>query len=135
MRRKNQVNSRKFLVTIQWSYDHQNTECATFTIEGDAEENDPSHPLFYGKPLGEDNWLLYLEKYQLAIEARVRFLCEAVNGNPMSACACRPMKLYAAELEFDFVVPMSEGHEKFTFECVELCTFYPNGVIKLPKEE
>lgn len=80
------MGKRQFLLKMGWAWDYLNTELATFTIEGDAEEEDKDSPLSLNKSLTPETFRHYHEKHKETLQSVFDKLCQAVNGNPMSDC-------------------------------------------------
>jgi len=93
------MGRRQFAFSYRWSWDHSNDEIATFTIEGDEEEENPEIPIFTGKPLTIENAPLYLAKHRDTITNIVYEIAIGVNGNPMGAgpklCAIFEIRPYS----------------------------------------
>jgi len=81
--KENNMGKRQFVVTINWAWDHSNTEIATFTIEGDAEEENRASPLFIDVPLTTGSFRSYYQKHSGVFKIVFEKLRDAVNGNPM----------------------------------------------------
>ena len=77
------MGKRQFVLKMNWAWDHSNTEIATFTIEGDAEEENRASPLFIDIPLTTCSFRSYYLKHRGTFKIVFEKLRAAVNGNPL----------------------------------------------------
>ncbi len=86
------MSKRTFVVTGNWSWDHSNSQLATFTIEGDEAEEWRSDPLPMDTPLTPDNFSKYFEAKRDYFLSRIKKLLTALDDSIMGKI--RPGSLY-----------------------------------------
>jgi len=126
------MGKRQFVVTINWAWDHSNTEIATFTIEGDAEEENRASPLFIDRPLTTGSFRSYYQKHSGTFKIVFKKLLDAVNGNPIDKANL--VELYELKNSHSSGIVVKIGKDRGLLLVIArrppLCTFGRDGDVR-----